>query len=112
MTNFLLSFFDLNTGIMWFVIGVSGVAILSLMIDSNKILQYLGRMSLVILCIHGPVYRIMVKLLSISLHMNTDGVRGNFVLVMLVVAVTAVICAAVYEVVLRIAPWMIGKRNK
>lgn len=110
--NFTLAYLVLKTGIMWFVtvaIGIAGVMILSVVIDHNVILQYFGRISLVVLCIHGLVYRIIVKLVSIPLHMGTDAVRENFILVMLVVVLTLLVCAAVYEVVIRATPWMIGK---
>lgn len=30
--------------------------------------------------VHGSVYRVIVKLVSICLHIGTDVVRGNFVL--------------------------------
>ena len=79
--NFFLSFCNLTTGIMWFVtafIGVVAVIQISQLVNENKILQYLGRISLIVLCIHGPVYRIVVKIVSISLHMGTDVVRENF----------------------------------
>ena len=78
----------------------------------NKILQYFGRISLIVLCIHGPVYRIVVKVVSIPLHMGTDAVRDNFLLAMIVVTVTMFICSVAYEVVMRIAPWMVGKKKK
>ena len=41
----------------------------------------------------------MLKIVSISLHMGTDVVRENFLLVM------------VYEAVVRVAPWMVGKKK-
>ena len=97
---------------MWFVtafIGVAAVILVSRLINENKILQYLGRISLIVLCIHGPVYRIVVKIASIPLHMSTDAVRENFLLAMLVVAITTIICSVVYEIVVRVAPWMLGK---
>ena len=112
--NFFLSLHNLTTGIMWFVtalIGVAAVILVSQLINKNKILQYLGRISLIILCIHGPVYRIVVKIVSIPLHMGTDAVRGNILLAMIVVAVTMLICSVAYEVVVRVAPWMVGKGN-
>lgn len=112
--NFMLSYFNLTTGIMWFVngmIGLSGVAMLSLFIEHNEVIQYLGRISLVILCIHGPVYRVLIKVVSILFHMGTDAVRENIALALIVVVVTLVISAVVYEVLLRIAPWMIGRNN-
>lgn len=112
--NFFLSLHNLTTGIMWFVtamIGVSSIILISQLINENRILQYFGRISLIVLCIHGPVYRIVVKIVSIPLHMGTDAVRENILLAMIVVAVTMLICSMAYEVVVRIAPWMVGKKR-
>lgn len=64
---------------------------------------------MLILCIHDPVYRIMVKIVSIMLHKGTDAVRENFWLVMLIVSAILVVCSIVYEVIVRITPWMFGK---
>lgn len=112
--NFFLSLHNLTTGIMWFVtalIGVAAVILISQLINENRVLQYFGRISLIILCIHGPVYRIVVKIVSIPLHVSTDAVRENILLAMIVVVATMLICSAAYEVVIRIAPWMIGKKR-
>ena len=112
--NFFLSLHNLTTGIMWFVtalIGVLALILISQLINENKILQYFGQISLIVLCIHGPVYRIVVKIVSIPLHMGTDAVRENILLAMIVVAITMIICSVAYEVVVRIAPWMIGKKR-
>ena len=75
-------------------------------------LEYFGRVSLVILCVHGPVYRVIVKIVSILVGMSTDAVRENVFLAMFVVALALAVCSAVYEVVIRIAPWMVGKSRK
>lgn len=112
--NFILSIHNLITGFMWFVtaiIGVTAMILISQLINENKILQYFGQISLIVLCIHGPVYRIVVKIVSIPLHMGTDDVRENFLLVMVVVAVTMLICSVAYEGVVRTAPWMVGKKK-
>lgn len=112
--NFLLALYNLTTGVMWFVtalIGIAAMILISQVINENRIMQYIGRISLIILCIHGPVYRIVVKIVSISLHMGTDAVRENFLIAMIVVAVTMFICSGAYEVVMRIAPWMVGKKR-
>lgn len=52
-----------------------------------------------------------MKLVSIPLHMNTDTVRENFLLAMIIVAITMIICSLAYEIVIRIAPWMVGKKT-
>lgn len=112
--NFILSYFNLTTGIMWFVtaiIGLAGVAIISLLINKNKILQYFGQISLVVLCIHGPIYRIIVKIISLPFHINTDTVRENFILSMVIVVITMLICSLVYEIIVRIIPCIIGKNR-
>lgn len=53
----------------------------------------------------------MLKIVSISLHMGTDVVRENFLLVMVVVAITMAICSMAYEAVVRVALWMVGKKK-
>ena len=54
------------------LIGVTAMILISQLINENKILQYFGRISLIILCIHGPVYRIVVKIVSIPLQMPRE----------------------------------------
>ena len=93
------------------LIGVAAVILISQLINENRILQYFGRISLIILCIHGPVYRIVVKIVSILLNVGTDAVSENFLLAMVVVFITMAICSMAYEVVVRLAPWMLGKKR-
>lgn len=112
--NFFLTLHNLTTGIMWFVtalIGVVSMVLFSQLINENRVLQYFGQISLIVLCIHGPVYRIVVKIVSMPLYMGTDTVRENFLLAMVVVAITMAICSMAYEVVVRAAPWMVGKKK-
>ena len=58
------------------------------------------------------MYRVIVKIVSILVGMSTDAVRENVFLAMFVVALALAVCNAVYEVVIRIAPWMVGKSRK
>ena len=112
--NFFLSYNNLTYGYLWFIaayIGVASIVLFSQIINENRILQYFGRISLIVLCIHGPVYRIVVKIISIMLCVSTVKVRENYFLAMLVVVITMAVCSAVYEVIIRIAPWMVGKKN-
>ena len=113
--NFILAYYGWTRGLMWFataVFGVAGVGLIAMLINKNYLLQYLGRISLMVLCIHGPVYRIVVKIVSIPLCMSTNAVRENLLLALIVVAITLAICSISYEVIIRIAPWMVGKTSK
>lgn len=61
--------------------------------------------------IRENAYRIVVKIVSILLNLGTDAVRENFLLAMVVVVITMAICSTAYEVVVRLAPWMVGKKK-
>lgn len=107
--NFAISYIT-NSLMVWFVngtIGILGWLILSVIINKNAILQYLGKISLVILCIHGPLYRIIVKVVSLVLSIDTDSLRSNLLLSMFVVLFTLCGAVIIYEALKRIAPWMI-----
>ena len=110
--SFLLSCKELDTGIMYFVaamIGTIATLVISISINKNCILEYLCKISLVILCIHGPVYRIVVKVVSVILRCDTDAVRENFVLVFIVTALTLGICVIAQQIINMYVPWMIGQ---
>ena len=99
---------------MWFItalLGVMGVTIIAMLVNENRVLQYWGRISMVILCVHGPVYRIVIKVISILLNCSTETMRNKFFLSMLVVIITLMFCSVIYEVVVKVAPWMIGKNS-
>lgn len=112
--NFVLAYIGRTTGLMWFVtalIGCTFVIIVSVIIEQNRILQYLGRISLVILCVHGPLYRVIIKLVSIPLRMSTDAVRESFIWTILIAILTLGGCGIVYELIVRVFPWMVGKQR-
>ncbi len=113
--NYLLASHFECSGIMWFVtatFGVFSMLLLSLCIEHNRLLEYLGLVSLGVLCIHGPVYRVLVKLISIPLHLETNETRENALLALCVVLITICICVIMYNVIKKLLPWMVGKRKQ
>ena len=84
--------------------------ILAQLINKNSVLQYWRRISLIVLCLHCPIYRIVIKVISMMLHTNTNLIRANFSLAILVVVITMIVCSIAYEVIIRIVPWMIEKK--
>ena len=90
------------------LIGIAGAIALSLALKRSKLLQYLGKITLVILCIHGPIYRVLLKVLSVSVGMDTALLRKNFLMSLCVTAAVCVVCAIAYQVLEKITPWMIG----
>lgn len=110
-----LSFYYTETGIRWFLngfVGILAALLLALLLKKNAVLEYLGRISLIALCVQGPIYRVLATLVSIPLQTSTDAVRSNFLLASLLVLMTLVLCILGYKFLDRFAPWAIGKTAK
>lgn len=73
-----------------------------------RLLQFLGRASLTIMCVHEPVKRVLIFVMAKILGMNTDALRANLVYAMLVTVVTVAICVTVHLIMGRFAPVLIG----
>lgn len=74
-----------------------------------KHIQYLGENSLIIMCIHEPIKRIVLVLVSKLLQMPTDIIRDNLFLSIAVTFVIILICIPFIYIIHNYLPWMIGK---
>ena len=112
--SFALSYFISNTGILWFAFGLVGlfaICFISIGIEKSRVLEYLGQISLIVLCVHGPVYRVLIKCFSVLVNQSSELVRSNPFLALMITMCTLVVCAFCFEIVKRIAPWMVGKQK-
>ena len=73
-----------------------------------RLLQFLGRVSLTIMCVHEPAKRALIFVMAKILGTNTDALRANLVYAMLVTVVTVAICVAVHLIMDRFTPMLIG----
>ena len=103
-------------GFMWFVcgmLGTAGCALLSFAFERTELIarpaERIAVTAIVTLCVHGPVYRILIKLLSMLMKTDTLSVRASFLLCCLVLITTLLICMLLYRLIVRCAPWIIGK---
>ena len=113
----LFSYFRLTKNVMWIVcaiVGTAGFAFLSMALEKVKVLTAVGKMTIVILCIHGPIYRILIKVSSMITNISSDAIRANIFAALGVTAVTLAICCVLYIVLDKLLPWSIGhsKNNK
>lgn len=85
-----------DTPSMWFVVATIGCGFaveLSLLISKNRILEYLGRISLIILCFHGTIYRALVYLISHISGKEMLWLRTNPIIILILTAASVLICA-------------------
>lgn len=73
------------------IIGIMLYLTLSIEIKNNKILEYIGKNSLVIFAFQEPVYRAVIYICSKILTIETEYVRNNLLLCIMVTAITITI---------------------
>lgn len=101
----------------WFVSGFLGIfyiCLLCVTIENvkgiQKLLVPIGKNSLIILCIHGPIYRIIVYLLAGILNVDILVVRQNILYSILVLLITISITLCFSWVINNYFPFFIGKK--
>lgn len=101
----------LTTGVLWAVCaiaGTAGAAMLAMSLEHLNILAAVGRMTLVILCIHGPIYRVLLKLISMVCGTSTDELRLDLLISLAVTAAAIAACCGIYKLLEKLLPWCIG----
>lgn len=84
----------------WFVtagIGCAACVMLALIFKHNRLLEYYGRGSMLVLCIHGAVYRILIQLTVMVTGRDMEGLRSSYIYSLLITAVTLGACALIRE---------------
>lgn len=87
---------------------------LSWMVDKyggclNKPLLWLGRNSLLVMCLHEPIKRLVIKVFAVIIHSDTDVIRQSLpISILIMVAVLGICCPLVLLIRNKMA-WMIGK---
>lgn len=74
-------------------------------------MQYCGKHSLIIMCVHEPIKRILIQVMSMATGMETTALRQNLFLSVLIVILIAFICIPIINVVNNYLPFMIGKKK-
>lgn len=107
----------LKHNVFWFISGFLGIfyiCLLCINIENRKGIQRvivpIGRNSLIILCVHGPIYRIIVFLLASILNVEITIVRQNILYSILVLLITMSISLCFAWVINNYIPFIIGKK--
>lgn len=94
------------------ILGSLCVVILSLEIDlrfGGQYLAYLGRNSLIIMCVHEPLKRIILVVLSKVVSMPIDVIRDEIAMSIVATLIVVAVCIPVTEIINRKISWAIGK---
>lgn len=69
----------------------------------------MGKNSLIIMCIHEPIKRVLLVVLSKLSSLPIDDLRGNILLSIICVFILLMVCVPVVNVINKRLAWMIGK---
>lgn len=91
------------------VIGTFIVYLIAKKCSSIRFLRYLGRNSLLLMCVHEPVKRIVIKVVSILMSQDTEAVRENYVSCFIVLIVIVLVSIPIIELFNRKFSFILGK---
>lgn len=96
------------------ILGSLCVVILSFGIDKFAIMggqyfAYLGRNSLIVMCVHEPLKRIFLMVLSKVVSMPIDVIRNEIGMSIVATLIVVAVCIPIIEIVNRKFSWIIGK---
>ena len=72
-------------------------------------ISFLGKNSLIIMCIHEPIKRVLLVVLSKVSSLPIEELRGNILLSIICVCILLLICVPIVNVINKKIAWMIGK---
>lgn len=102
-------------GILEYLSAIAGIfvwAIFALSLGKNMFLEKIGQNTLVILCIHGPIYRVIVKITGMIIHLDDTFLRQNIMFSIVVSIMTLLVCTFIGICFNRYMPFILGKNSK
>ena len=100
--------------VLFTVAAISGslfIIIVSQIVTKNKLLEFFGKNSLIIMCIHEPIRRIVIKILSVLAKIDVTVIRNNIGWSLLCMCIVAVIVSPMSIFISSRMKWMLGIRD-
>ncbi len=100
--------------LLFYVVGVIGILfmiVISNVIGERRFLLFLGTNTLIIMCIHEPLKRIMLIVVSKLLRVPLDILRDNIVTILLVTIILIVVMYPAIIIINRYFPYMLGRKK-
>lgn len=117
-TSYLNGQVDMNNGVysnyfLYFISAFSGIGSIYLISTLFKFkgISFLGINSLIIMCVHEPIKRIVIKIMEILTKINSDIIRNNIVGIFTCSIVTLICILPIIYIVNKYLPFVVGKKH-
>lgn len=94
------------------IFGFLIIYIISTSIKQNKILQYLGTNTLIIMGVHEPIKRALIEIIHRILNISIEMLRKNFLGIIFVTIILTLICIPIIFIIKRYLPFLIGRKKE
>jgi len=91
--------------------GILLIISISKIIISNRVFEFLGKNSLIIMCTHDPIKRILFKLIPIFLDVNISVIRQSIVKSIIITIIIILIITPIIHIVNKYFPVLLGNKN-
>ncbi len=101
--------------VLFYIFGIIGILFmicLATLFKENKLLLFLGRNTLVLMCIHEPLKRIMIIIVSKISKIPTELLRGNIFGILFITAILMMVMYPIIIIINQYFPFMLGKPYK
>jgi fucose 4-O-acetylase-like acetyltransferase len=78
----------------------------------SGVLQWLGKNSLIIMCVHGPIYRIVLYAVSVIINKDISAIRHSLLMSSCIVLLVIMIIIPIAVIINRYLPWVLGRKMK
>ena len=92
--------------------GFCMIYLISNMIKENKVLQYLGQNTLVLLGIHEPIKRVVIEILHRMINIPADTIRTIIIGQLVITALVILVCIPSIYIGNRYLPFLIGRTKE
>ena len=103
---------DLNNYFYFYVSALSGIGaiiIFSTFLQSARYLSFVGRNTLIILCIHNPIKRIVIKIVATIVHLPVNPFRNSLLGGLICALATTAATIPFIFLINRYFPFLLGK---
>ena len=78
----------------------------------NKYVQSVGMSSLIIMLVHEPIKRVIIKVMELLLNIEGEILRKSIVFSLLITLIIILVSIIIEKIIINYFPYIIGKNNK
>lgn len=98
-----------------YILAITGtfmVYLIATSLKENKILQYLGTNTLIIMGIHEPIKRVIIELMERITRIPAEILRTNLIGIIVLTIILSIICIPFIFMIKRYFPFLIGRKKE